>query len=188
MFDMTLAAIASMHAVPVLLVGLATRRRVPLLMSALAAGAIGFLFGDPRQVLANQAGVVAAWLLALQLAKWREPRPARPARAATARTRSGSRRSSWAFNLLLIAVVGWILYNSWKVDPAPDAAQRAAQQARAPGQADPGALQPRGTSAGAFEAGEVRQGKARRLPRDEDLRHCLELKDVDAIRACAERG
>lgn len=180
MLDSTVVATALLYAAPVLIVGLATRKGWLVMLTALAVAAFGLVAGDPRYLLADLAAVLIVLVIALLPGGRSLHRRTKASRPGARHGRDTPRRWSWAWDALGIAVVGWILFQTWKVDPPPAPAQRAAHQLRG---SDSGA-----TAQGASRAAAPGQSRPVRLPRDADLRHCLELGSPDAIRACAERG
>ena len=183
MFDSTVVATALLYAAPVLIVGLATRKGWLVMLTALAVAAFGLVAGDPRYLLADLAAVLIVLVIALLPGGRSLHRRAGTSRPGTRHKGVKSRRWSWAWDALGIVVVGWILFQTWKVDPPPGPAARAAQQLRG---IDAGAAG-QGASPASQGAGSA-QSRPVRLPRDRDLRHCLDLGSPDAIRACAERG
>lgn len=180
MFDSTVVATALLYAAPVLIVGLATRKGWLVVLTALAVAAFGLVAGDPRYLLADLAAVLVVLAIALLPGGRSLHRRSTASRPGPRTGRDKRRKWSWAWDVLGVAVVGWILFQTWKVDPPP--APRAAQQLRG---AD--AATGQGASQAAGGTGSA-QSRPVRLPRDRDLRHCLDLGSPDAIRACAERG
>ncbi|TXL67076.1 hypothetical protein [Zeimonas arvi] len=181
--DSTVVATALLYAAPVLIVGLATRKGWLVVLTALAVAAFGLLAGDPRYLLADLAAVLIVLVIALLPGGRSLHRRAGTSRPGTRHKEARSRRWSWAWDALGIVVVGWVLFQTWKVEPPPGPSPRAAQQLRGVDASTAGrddSRAPQGT-------GSV-QSQPVRLPRDRDLRHCLDLGSPDAIRACAERG
>ena len=183
MFDSTVVATALLYAAPVLIVGLATRKGWLVVLTALAVAAFGLVAGDPRYLLADLAAVLIVLVIALLPGRRSLPRRASASRPGATPRRDKPRWRSWAWDAVGIAVVGWILFQTWKVDPPPTPAQRTAQQLRGSGSGAAG----QGPSQAWQGAGSA-QSRPARLPRDRDLRHCLELGSPEAVRACAERG
>ena len=183
MFDSTVVATALLYAAPVLIVGLATRKGWLVMLTALAVAAFGLVAGDPRYLLADLAAVLIVLAIALLPGRRSLRRRAATSRPVAKAGRDKRRKWSWAWDMAGIAIVGWILFQTWKVDPPPGPAPRAAQQLRGidAGAAGQGASRDSGSTGSA-------QARPLRLPRDRDLRHCLDLGSPDAIRACAERG
>lgn len=176
MLDSAVVSTALLYAAPVLIVGFAIRKGWLVMLTAVLVAVLGLAIGDPRYLLADLAAVLV--VLGAALLRGRRRRSVRRADAAS-HAAGTPPRWAWLWDVIGVLVVGWILFQTWKIDPPPAASGSATERnlRRATG-AD--AVRPDGTGPSRV--------RALSLPREEDLRHCLELGSPEAVRACAERG